>query len=248
MLESFKKLNLGLKIIVGIIAFLLLPITLLLFSVELLIRSIKNKKIPGIIISSILCLLFLSASGGYLSGIFDSDSTSSLEDKISSLESHITSLENEISSKDDEIASLKDKLSSSNDEVKSLESKVESLEEELSSAEEKPEEVQETSNVSSNNSDNSTNNSNSNNISNSSNSSNSTYKNNSSNSSSYSTNSSSSSYSNNSSSSQIVYCNGGKYTSNKYHKSPTAHNMEGAIKMTKQDAQAAGYVPCKTCY
>ena len=48
--------------------------------------------------------------------------------------------------------------------------------------------------------------------------------------------------------SEIVYCNGGRSKSNKYHKTPTAHNMEGAIRMTRQQAEAAGYVACKRCY
>lgn len=50
------------------------------------------------------------------------------------------------------------------------------------------------------------------------------------------------------SSGNIVYANGGSSTSNKYHSSPTAHNMEGAIPMSEEDAKAQGYVPCKKCY
>ena len=50
------------------------------------------------------------------------------------------------------------------------------------------------------------------------------------------------------SSSRIVYANGGRSTSNKYHSSPTAHNMEGAIKMTEEEAKSKGYVACKICY
>lgn len=46
----------------------------------------------------------------------------------------------------------------------------------------------------------------------------------------------------------MVYANGGSSTSNKYHKTPTAHNMEGAIKMSESDAKAKGYVACKKCY
>ena len=69
-------------------------------------------------------------------------------------------------------------------------------------------------------------------------------------SSSYKKNSSSSNeYSNNNSSnSSIVYCNGGTSSSNKYHSSPNAHGMKGAIKMTEKQAKASGYVPCKKCY
>ena len=50
-----------------------------------------------------------------------------------------------------------------------------------------------------------------------------------------------SSSSGSSSSSKYVYANGGKYTSNIYHKTPKAHNMEGAIKMTVSQAKAKGY-------
>ncbi len=50
------------------------------------------------------------------------------------------------------------------------------------------------------------------------------------------------------SSGNTVYANGGSSTSNKYHSSPTAHNMEGAIDMSESDAKAQGYVACKICY
>lgn len=45
-----------------------------------------------------------------------------------------------------------------------------------------------------------------------------------------------------------VYVNGGKSKSNKYHKSPTVHKMEGAVKMTREQAESQGYVACKKCY
>ncbi|ELC8442638.1 hypothetical protein QYB59_001665 [Clostridium perfringens] len=45
-----------------------------------------------------------------------------------------------------------------------------------------------------------------------------------------------------------VYANGGRSKSNKYHSSPHAHKMEGAIKMTVQQAEAQGYVACKKCF
>ncbi len=78
---------------------------------------------------------------------------------------------------------------------------------------------------------------------------------------SYSSSSSSSSTSNNGSgnsvnssnnsyqeSSKMVYANGGKSKSDKYHSSPTAHNMEGAIPMSESEAKSKGYVACKRCY
>ena len=52
----------------------------------------------------------------------------------------------------------------------------------------------------------------------------------------------------NSTNERVVYANGGSSTSNKYHSSPTAHNMEGAIKMTESEAKSKGYVACKRCY
>ena len=60
--------------------------------------------------------------------------------------------------------------------------------------------------------------------------------------------SSSSSSNPSSSSSKYVYANGGSYTSNIYHKTATAHNMEGAIKMTVSQAKAKGYRACKRCW
>ena len=48
--------------------------------------------------------------------------------------------------------------------------------------------------------------------------------------------------------SQIVYANGGSSSSNKYHKSATAHGMKEAIKMTENEAKKKGYVACGTCY
>ena len=47
---------------------------------------------------------------------------------------------------------------------------------------------------------------------------------------------------------KIVYANGGSSSSNKYHKSATAHGMKGAIKMTESEAKKKGYVACKTCF
>lgn len=46
----------------------------------------------------------------------------------------------------------------------------------------------------------------------------------------------------------IVYANGGSSSSNKYHKSPNAHGMKDAIKMTRNQAKSKGYIPCGSCY
>lgn len=48
--------------------------------------------------------------------------------------------------------------------------------------------------------------------------------------------------------SKIVYANGGSSSSNKYHKTPNAHGMKDAIKMTESEAKSKGYVPCGKCY
>ena len=254
MLNEFKNLISSKKVIVGLIALLILPITLLLLSGEFLVKSIKDRKIPKAIIAGVLCVLFVAPSLDYISKVLSSDSTST--NKVTSLESEITSLENKISSKDDEIKSLKAKLNSSNEEVSTLESKVSSLEDKIASTEKDSEDATDSTTDSNDSSDNTTTSSDNSSSSSNSNSSSNYSSNNSSsytskNSSSYSGNSSSS-YSGSSSSSygssEIVYCNGGRSKSNKYHKTPTAHNMEGAIRMTRQQAEAAGYVACKRCY
>lgn len=254
MLNEFKNLNSSKKVIVGLIALLILPITLLLLSCEFLVKSIKDRKIPKAIIAGVLCVLFIAPSLDYISKVLSSDSTST--NKVTSLENEITSLENKISSKDDEIKSLKAKLNSSNEEVSTLESKVSSLEDKIASKEKDSEDATDSTTDSNDSSDNTTTSSDNSSSSSNSNSSSNYSSNNSSsytskNSSSYSGNSSSS-YSGSSSSSygssEIVYCNGGRSKSNKYHKTPTAHNMEGAIRMTRQQAEAAGYVACKRCY
>lgn len=58
---KFKQLNTVLKIIIGSIAILAFPITILLFSCEMLIKSIKNKKIINIILSGMLVIFISSA-------------------------------------------------------------------------------------------------------------------------------------------------------------------------------------------
>lgn len=46
----------------------------------------------------------------------------------------------------------------------------------------------------------------------------------------------------------FVYANGGSSSSDKYHKSPNAHGMKDAIKMTESDAKKSDYKACKICY
>ena len=77
--SKFKNLKLGFKIIIGIIAIIFLPITLTLLVIELLIRSIKNRKVLGIIISGILTLGFLFSDVVYITGIYEGITTDSTD-------------------------------------------------------------------------------------------------------------------------------------------------------------------------
>ena len=77
--SKFKKLKLGFKIIIGIIAIIFFPITLTLLVIELLIRSIKNRKVLGIIISCILTLVLLFFDTTYISGMYEGITTDSTE-------------------------------------------------------------------------------------------------------------------------------------------------------------------------
>ena len=77
--SKFKKLKLGFKIIIGIIAIIFFPITLTLLVIELLIRSIKNRKVLGIIISGILTLVFLFSDVVYITGMYEGITTDSTD-------------------------------------------------------------------------------------------------------------------------------------------------------------------------
>lgn len=65
MLKRFKNLTKGKKVIVGILAFILLPLTLIALSIELAINGAKNKKIGkmilGICASVFLIFSFISS-------------------------------------------------------------------------------------------------------------------------------------------------------------------------------------------
>ena len=47
---------------------------------------------------------------------------------------------------------------------------------------------------------------------------------------------------------EIVYWNGGRSSSNKYHKYSNCSGMKGAVKMTRNEARERGHVACKKCY
>lgn len=69
MWKKFKSLKLSLKIIVGIIAIIFLPVTLLLLSIEWLIKNIKSKKKISSVISIFLILFMLLINYSFVEGI-----------------------------------------------------------------------------------------------------------------------------------------------------------------------------------
>ena len=62
MIEKFKSLSKGKKIIVGVLAFILLPIVLLALGVELLLKGIKAKKIGKAILGAFLAISMITPS------------------------------------------------------------------------------------------------------------------------------------------------------------------------------------------
>lgn len=82
MLEKFKTLSKGKKVIVGILAFMILPLTLLALSIELAINGGKNKKIGkmilGICTSAFLIFTFI-ISGDETSTTTTSTDTKTIE-------------------------------------------------------------------------------------------------------------------------------------------------------------------------
>lgn len=356
--SKFKNLKLGLKIIVGIIAIIFLPITLLLFAIELLVRSIKNRKTLGIIISGILTIALLFFSGMHiylmyavattdpaevaleqeqmekeeqevnkkaeqeaeqeankkaaetlpvkpveynsidelkeaydskLNDIMDGKQVQKLDkDKIKSDDviNIAKSSKNLIKQADSNtekvnlsgyLVSVDDLSHNTTDTVKSeiydyivseykdnklkdkdkfyeylyltryLDKSLEDSDERSSTVfdmyqivkdnyrgldtEENESQVNKALGIKTTQTSKSTK-SNSNNTSTKSSSKKSTSNKN----------------TNSSSNDIIVYANGGSSSSNKYHSSPNAHGMKGAIKMTEKEAKASGYVPCKRCY
>lgn len=365
--SKFKKLKLGFKIIIGIIAIIFFPITLTLLVIELLIRSIKNRKVLGIIISGILTLVFLFSDVVYITGMYEGITTDSTDlaleqeqqekeaeakakaeqkqkedaEKAATEKEHqekketeklptkpieyssINDLKNAYNSKLNDIMNKKqiqelDKDKITSNDVINIAKSSESLIGQASSDSQKIDlsgylvslddlnhnttdtvknEIYEYlvseyksnklkdkdnfyeylyltkylytsfSDVNNQKADTvfdmyqivkdnyrnldiesninqvnkslgikSTSNKSTNKVKKHS----SSYKKNSSSSNEYSNN--------NSSNGSIVYCNGGTSSSNKYHSSPNAHGMKGAIKMTEKQAKASGYVPCKKCY
>lgn len=62
MIEKFKTLSKGKKIIVGIIAFIFLPCAILALGVEILLKGIKSKKVGRILFGSVLAIFMITPS------------------------------------------------------------------------------------------------------------------------------------------------------------------------------------------
>lgn len=235
MWKKFKELRLVFKIIVGIIAFIFLPVTLLLFAIELFIISIKNKKIAGGIITGILSIILLFFSSGYVSALYEGVTTDTIQlalEQKEKEESEQARIQQDAKEKEEAEQKAKEEEAKNKAEeeqkAKELEKqkkveeeqKAKELEKKQSEEKAKKDDEQKTAEIK-----NTTN----------------KYKSN------YNSNNNSNNNDNNNSS-EVVYLNGGSSQSNKYHSSANAHNMEGAIKTTLKKAKSQGYVACKRCY
>lgn len=47
---------------------------------------------------------------------------------------------------------------------------------------------------------------------------------------------------------EIVYINEGASSSKKYHNRPDAHHMDGAVAISRSEADRQGFVPCGKCF
>ncbi len=114
MWKKFKSLKLGLKIIVGIIAIIFLPVTLLLLSIELLIKNIKSKKKISSIISIFLVLFMLLINYSFVEGI-----------KLSQDPEYIAQLEAEEQAKEEKIEAEKQKTLAKQEQEQKIKSEQE---------------------------------------------------------------------------------------------------------------------------
>ena len=112
MWKKFKSLKLGLKIIVGIIAIIFLPVTLL--SIELLIKNIKSKKKISSIISIFLVLFMLLINYSFVEGI-----------KLSQDPEYIAQLEAEEQAKEEKIEAEKQKTLAKQEQEQKIKSEQE---------------------------------------------------------------------------------------------------------------------------
>lgn len=234
MIQKFKTLSKKNKWILGIIAFILFPVTLIILASELTINGFKDSK-PVKTAIGVVCLLLLI-------GMFSSgEETSVCNDEYEKLKVELDKANNQVQEKDMKIKELeanvedaKTYLSLSEDDRKTIDNEITNKqevevadvkEENNQGADNKSEVQKDDTVVKSYNSDD------------------------------YDSGNEAVeqeteqvNQSVESSSGEVVYANGGSSKSNKYHSSPTAHNMEGAIEMSKSQAESSGYVPCGKCY
>ncbi|TAN63966.1 ABC transporter permease [Paraclostridium sordellii 8483] len=248
MIEIFKNLSTKKKWIVGIIALLIFPITLTLLIADFAINGFKEGKLIKLIIGVFALLivigLFWQSSSTVSSSLYDdkvkelNETKSKLKDIQSELKAkekiidkskiYLDLNDNDKNEVDKFIENIKDKEKTKKEnQYKKEKGTVEITD----TKENKPGTVEiiDSEKASSNS------NTSSNNINNSEDKSNEV---------SYSVEEQQEPQT----SGATVYANGGKSKSNKYHSSPTAHNMEGAIGMSESEAKANGYVPCGKCY
>ena len=114
MWKKFKSLKLGLKIIVVIIAIIFLPVTLLLLSIELLIKNIKSKKKISSVISIFLVLFMLLINYSFVEGI-----------KLSQDPEYIAQLEAEEQAKEEKIEAEKQKILAKQEQEQKIKSEQE---------------------------------------------------------------------------------------------------------------------------
>ena len=246
MIEKFKNLSKKQKLIIGAIAILLLPLTFILIFSELTINGFKDKKI-GKIIGGLFLLLFL------VFGIIAPSDYEEISAELENKEKELTKITLELGeankdliSKDETIDEAKIYLDLSDDEKNEVSEFINQMKNPQISQDTNNENQEESeiqildTNINSNNQseeikhDTVVSSSNEDSNSGSSGSANNEVSN--------------FAVTENTSSGLVVYANGGRSKSNKYHSSPTAHNMEGAIKMTQSEAESKGYVACKRCY
>ncbi|HBF5807235.1 TPA: hypothetical protein KOR68_002965 [Clostridioides difficile] len=79
MWEKYKCFSNTLKVVIAVIAILLLPFTILLFSVELFINGIKKKRGVKIVLGLLLSTFFLIANAGIIIGITNLEIVNQIE-------------------------------------------------------------------------------------------------------------------------------------------------------------------------
>ncbi|MCC0636549.1 hypothetical protein [Clostridioides sp. ES-S-0001-02] len=227
MFEKFKVLKSWQKILIVIIGILLLPLTLLLLSILFLVKSVNknsNKivKTLKVVISLFVVFILLMFNWVWWGATFKVATEPNLNEQqeIKRKEEQDTK-DKEVKEKQ-ELKAKEEKDNLEKQEKKELEEK--KKQEELELAQKEKEEKEKAEKLDKESVDKSTENVQVQNPK------------------------TEESNPNNQKTSETVYANGGKSKSNKYHSSPTAHNMEGAISMSREEAEANGYVACKICY